>query len=637
MLRCAGLGLLVGAVLPRVAHAQARDTLVKRDSAARHDSAAVHDTVPLVPLPVDSSKLQKVPRDTIKAPISRAEMPVLDDPTGSYHLDQADIFGMGARDVGDLLRRLPGITQLSTGWMALPTTAAYFGDAARVRVFIDGLEYTTLDPHAGGAIDYSQIPLWPIEEVTVERSASEVRVYLNTWRVNRTTPYTRTDISTGDFQTNMYRGFFGRRFDKGELLQFGVQQYGTAPSRGGATSDQLSIMGRLGWARGKFSVDAFLLQVGSHRGAVEDPLSGDSIPKLQATRRDAYLRLGYGSTESGPWLQATAATTRYAFASGTPSTTTTTTDSTAQGDTTVSGAQYLLTGGLTRWGVRVSAAEHYFASFDRGNPHAPAVLADSADSAASACCHQHGLFVPSVRASYNWWRLGLSAYAEGKGIDSTSRREVSASLMPLSFVRFSAAMGVARDARVADSLLSPSYRRVEAGLRIHDLWLGGGLITRGAVGLAAPTLVKDSLTRAQEGSATAKFVTVQGRLYKGIHADAFAIRWDDSTGFYRPQYEARSQLYISTSLLNRFPDNSFHFFLALTHDYRSATYFPMGDAGVTRMIGYRAVGAKLEIRIERAVISYQFSNALGEKYNQVPGYLMPRQTSIYGVRWEFWN
>ena len=613
-----------------------RDSFPTRDSLVKRDSAAARDTTPLVPLPVDTAK-KKIPRDTIKAPIASAELPTLDDTTGSYHLTGADIFGSGARNVGDLLRRIPGITQLSTGWMAVPATAAYLGDAARVRVFLDGLEYTSLDPHAGGAIDYSQIPLWPIQDVTVERSASEVRVYLNTWTVNRTTPYTRTDISTGDFQTNMYRGLFGRRFNGGELLQFGVQQYGTAPGRGGATSDQLSLMGRLGWARGKFSVDAFLMQVGSHRGGFADPVSGDSLATLQAARRDAYVRLGYGSSAHGPWLQAMAATTRYAFGSGASTLTAVPKDSTAQGDTTVSGAQYVLTGGLTRWGIRLSGAGHYFASFDRGNPHAPTVLADSADSAAVVCCHKHGLFVPSIRASYNWWGLGFSAFAEGKGIDSTSRREVNAMFTPLSFVRFSGSMGSVRDSRVVDSLLSPSYRRLEAGIRVHDLWLGGGIITRGAVSLATPTLVKDSLQRSQDGSASAKFVSLQGRLYKGIHADAFALRWDDSTGFYRPQYEARSQLYISTSLLNRFPDNSFHIFVALAHDYRSATYFPMGNSGVTRVAGYRTVGATLEIRIERAVLSYQFSNVLGEKYNQVPGFLMPRQSSIYGIRWEFWN
>lgn len=614
------------------------DTTARPDSALRRDSTAKADTNPLVPLPADTAKAKKVPRDTIKAPLAHAEMPATDDPTGSYHLDRSQIFNTGARSVADLITRLPGVTELSTGWLALPTTAAYLGDAARVRVFIDGLEYTSLDPHAGGAVDYSQIPLWPVEEVTVERSASEVRVYLNTWRVDNTTPYTRTDISTGDFQTNMYRGFFGRRFDQGESLQFGVQQYGTAPSRGGATSDQLSIMGRLGWARGKFSVDAFLLQVGSHRGAVSDEITGDSIANRQATRRDAYFRLGYGDPDAGPWLQATAATSRLTYAGGTASTTVTTDSTTTPGDTVVSQSQYVLTGGITRWGVRLSGAERYFASFDRGFPGGVDTTAvDTAKGAKGPCCRRHGLVVPSARASFDWWRLGVAAYAEGRGVDSTSRTEASAVFAPLSFIRFSAAIGTSRDARIADSVRSPAYRRVEAGLRLHDFWIGGGLITRGAVELAAPTLVKDSLTAAREGSATAKFVTVQGRVWKGIHADVYAIRWDDSTGLYRPQIQTRSQLYISTSLLDRFPDNSFHLFIGATHEYRSATFFPMGDAGVARVTGYRSIGVQLEIRIERAVLSYQFSNALGEKYNQVPGYLMPRQTSIYGMRWYFWN
>ncbi|MDE3150765.1 MAG: Plug domain-containing protein [Gemmatimonadota bacterium] len=656
--RCAGLGLLVGAVLPCAARAQQRDTLAKRDSVHRADSLARRDTVPRdtlakrdtlaasdttpkVPLPVDTMKAKA---DTLKAPLAHAQQPRVADSTGTYHLDRDQLFATGARDVADLLARLPGVTTLSTGWMAAPNTAVYLGDAARVRVFLDGLEYTTLDPHAGGSIDYAQIPLWPIEAVTVERSPSEVRVYLNTWRVDRTTPYTRTDISTGDYQTNQYRGFFGRRFKHGEALQFGVQQYGTAPTRGGATSDQLSFMGRLGWARGKFSVDAFLLQVGSHRGLIRDPVSGDSLAKLQATRRDAYLRVGYGDPDAGPWLQAMAATTRDAFAGGAAPAAST--DSTAaRGDTVNSASQYVLAGGLSKWGFRLSATGRYFGSFDRGpapGDTAVTVITPGKDSTPPDTTirqpkHRHGIFVPELRAGYHWWRFGFSAYTQGKGLDSTSRSEVNAVFTPFSFLRFAGAVGSARDARQDSSALSPAYRRVEAGLRLHDFWIGGGLITRGAAQLAAPTLVNDSLVRATEPSATAKFVTVQGRVWKGIHADVYALRWDDSTGLYRPQYQTRSQLYISTSLLDRFPNNSFHFFLGLTHEYRSATYFPLGDAGVERMPGYRTVGAQLEIRIERAVLSYRFTNALGEKYMQVPGFLMPRQTSIYGVRWEFWN
>ncbi len=618
--------------MPCTALAQGRDTLTRRDTIPPRDSLAKRDTAgALVPLPGDTAK-KDVPRDTIQAPLPHAEQPTVADSSASYHLDRTEIFAYGARTVGDLLARIPGATQFSTGWMAAPNTATYLGDAARVRVFIDGLEYSTLDPHAGGALDYAQIPLWPIEAVTVERSPSEIRVYLNTWRVNRTTPYTRTDISSGDYQTNLYRGYFGRRFSHGEALQFGVQQYGTAPTRGGATSDQLSLMGRLGWAHGKFSFDAFMLQVGSHRGVIIDPYTGDSVPHLQGTRRDAYVRVGYGDPDRGSWLQATAATTRYIYSGGSGASAFSP-DSTAPGDTAVSASQYVLAGGLTAAGIRLSGTARYFGSFVHG-----AIDPDTTAAAVAANAHRpHGLLVPSIRASYQWWRLGLSAYAQGQGIDSTSRSEASALFAPLSFLRLSASVGTSRDTRVAGGALSPGYQRLEAGLRLHDVWVDGGVISRGATRLAAPTLLDDSLVAEPGRSATAKFVSVQGRLWKAVHADAYGLRWDDENGLYRPQYQARSQLYISTSLLNRFPDNSFHFFLGLTHEYRSATYFPVGNASVVRMPGYRSIGAQLEIRIERAVVSYQFSNALGEQFMQVPGFLMPRQTSIYGVRWEFWN
>ena len=651
---CAGLGLLVGAVLPATVRAQARDTLVKRDTLARRDtslkadSLAKRDTTvkgipavgadttrPKVPLPADT-----LPRDTIKAPITHAEEPITADTTGSYHLDRAQIFASGAQNVGDLLERLPGITELRTGWMVAPATATYLGDAARVRVFVDGLEYQSLDPHANGTIDYARIPLWPVEAITVERSASEVRVYLNTWRVDRTTPYTRTDITTGDHQTNLYRGYFGRRFKHGELLQFGVEQFGTAPTPGGATSDQLSLMGRVGWARGAFSADAFLLQVRSHRGSIVDAVSGDSIAGQDATRRDAYVRLGYGTPDHGPWLQGVASTARYAFSGGSVPGATPTDTASVKGDTIYSGAQYLLTGGLSRWGLRLSGAARYFASFDRGPSDSMTVPNPDTtvtDSIRVPCCRKHGRMVPSVRASYDWRRLSLAAFGQGQGLDSVSRREVSAQFRAFSFLRFSGAVGTARDARIRDTLLTPSYRRLEAGLRIHDFWVGGGTIMRGAAALAAPSLVNDSLTIAREPSATATFITLQGRVWRGIHADAFALKWSDSTGLYRPQYQTHSLLYISTALLDRFPRNTFHFYLGLTHEYRSATYFPMGDAGLERVPGYRTIGAQLEIRIERAVLSYRFTNALGEKYSQVPGFLMPRQSSVYGVRWEFWN
>jgi hypothetical protein len=46
----------------------------------------------------------------------------------------------------------------------------------------------------------------------------------------------------------------------------------------------------------------------------------------------------------------------------------------------------------------------------------------------------------------------------------------------------------------------------------------------------------------------------------------------------------------------------------------------------------------LEIRVQTAVVSYQFRNVLQERrYRLIPGFVMPRQTQLYGVRWDFWN
>jgi hypothetical protein len=76
---------------------------------------------------------------------------------------------------------------------------------------------------------------------------------------------------------------------------------------------------------------------------------------------------------------------------------------------------------------------------------------------------------------------------------------------------------------------------------------------------------------------------------------------------------------------------------SLAHEYRSPARFPVpGDSSIST--GHvRTVAFKIEIRIQTAVISYQFRNVLQERYELVPGFLMPRQTQFYGVRWDFWN
>ena len=111
----------------------------------------------------------------------------------------------------------------------------------------------------------------------------------------------------------------------------------------------------------------------------------------------------------------------------------------------------------------------------------------------------------------------------------------------------------------------------------------------------------------------------------------------DSTGLYRPRYQTRSELYVQTNLLQRFPRGNFGLLTSLAHEYRSSSRFAQADGSERSVAGFRTLAFKLEIRIQTAVVSYQFRNLLQERYAQVPGFIMPRQTQFYGVRWDFWN
>ena len=627
-----GLGLLVGAVLQRTAGAQADTSRARRDtSRVRRDSAGIKvpgrptaDSVLRDTLAKRDSLHPKpaVPKDTIKAPYTRAPMPVPLEIGQTLIYERAALFASGAVTLQDLLDRLPGVTGLRSGWIASPMVSAFQGDVRRVRVFFDGVEYDEIDPRTGGILDLTQVGLWTFEELRIERGATEVRVYTRTWRIDRTTPYTRTDISTGDQQTNLYRGFFGKRFGGGEGVQLAAQQYGTTPPlRGSPSSDQLALLGRIGWARGRFSIDAFALRTNRNRGTVfPQAIRGvtilDSVPALQSSRTDAYVRAGYGDPERGPWLQAIASSLGYAITHQSSGIFGTTTTDTSKHDTTAFRAQYIVTGGITAGPLRIEAAERLR-------------IGDN-----------QRLATPSGRVEFVTGPLAVSAFAEGRGPDSLARAEVTGRLTPLPFVSFLAAAGTSTDHDTLASGSTVNFLRGEAAIRVLGLWLGGGVLRRDSTLLVPPRVFTTKFVAVESPAATGFLATVRGTLYQALKADISAIRWNDSTGFYRPRYQTRSEVYLSTNWLSRFPSGNFGVLMSLSHEYRSSTKFPVGDASsfsAASVPDSRLYNFHLEIRIVSAVLSYQFRNIQGVPYELVPGYLMPRLNQFYGVRWEFWN
>jgi hypothetical protein len=183
--------------------------------------------------------------------------------------------------------------------------------------------------------------------------------------------------------------------------------------------------------------------------------------------------------------------------------------------------------------------------------------------------------------------------------------------------------------------LSTTGLRAWAGIRVKEVWIDGGIIRRDTSLVTAPVLVGTAGDSAFD-SATGFTASIEGRVWRSLYANFWAVQWSDSTGLLRPQYQARSELFIRTNLPHRFPRGNFGLLFSVRHDYRSKTWFPMGSSTLPAA-GEHTLSSLLEIRIATAVISWQVRNVGGSRNYQAPDYLRPRTTNFYGVRWEFWN
>lgn len=682
-----GLGALAGAVLPACAPAQVPvrpDTGARRDTArtrvdtavgrrnlpparmdtiriplpARADSMIRNDSVNkgIVPLPV------VVKADTIKAPLTRAEAPPILEIGTPRIYDRTAMFATGALTLIDLLGRVPGLTEFTTGFLAAPALIASQGDLRRVRIFLDGLELDPMDRRARGVAPANDLPLQALEELRIERGAEEVRVYARSWRVDRTIPYTRADIATGDQSSNLYRAWFGRRYDHGEVLQVAAEQYTTQPNSRLASSDVLNVMLRAGMTHGPWSADAFMER--THRNRAQYTGTGDvsetrdTVPAIETQRNTAYLRLGNGDPEGGRWMQVLASAHSYRLSArsstnlsnSAPSST----DSlSALADSLSYESQYLVTGGLTRGAWQASGAERFRVGRGRTSHVASGRASGSAGPFALSLFGEGKSYLDPSRTEATgqfkmWNRLSLVASASRTGEGTFDRlfdEPRNGSVYNANGGFSTAAFGpfVAADTGEVTryQLAARSNSRVEAAVRVRDLWLGVGMLRRGATTLLAPAEIDSIYAKGAavrtEAQATGRMVSARGRLWRGVNVDAWALAWTDSGGYYRPRYQTRSELYLQTNLLDRFPGGNFGLLTSLAHEYRSSSRFPTTADNSRVAPGYRTITFKLEIRVQTAVISYQFRDLLQEKYSQIPGYNLPRQTQFYGVRWDFWN
>lgn len=636
--------LLAAIVVPTLAWAQVRPDTVRKDTVRVSVPVPVPppqgvDTLPKRRVASDSAVFARevarsdslkraIAGDTLKAPLARFERPDDFETSPRLRFSREEILSSGAVNLADLLDRVPGVTTYRSGWIAGVHAASFAGDTRRLRLFVDGVEMDAIEPRNGGALDLTDVQLWTLDELIVERAAGEVRVWMRTWTVERTTPYTRADILTGDLNTNAFRGLFARRWRNGVLLQLGGQQMATQSGRVNAvTGAQRStgrsdgtvqaFMARIGWSKRRVSVDLFANATGRERDPHTARAGFTDLLAYKGSRRDAYLRLGYGDTLRGFWSQAIVGVVRTRLEGVGDPTAETDTSVVVKTDTIRGRTQQLLAAGYrtSRWSVSMT---------DRVRP-----IGGTAFHA------------PAVRGRLGGSRYAIGAFAEQNEADSTRRVDLSARAQPFSWLILTGAQS-SRAPDSATGRVGGSTRRAEAALKVGRLWLGGGVIQDDANQFDSPVILGTPAALLSSVDARGVLVSATGRLYKDVRVDVQAIQWDGSQ-YNRPQMHVRTEVALISDWRRRFPRGEFSINARIWHELRGGVPFFYGTAAgkstpdVRRTERANVMTGLLELRLQRATLFYQYRNLTGGAYEQIRGITMPPAVQIYGVRWEFWN
>lgn len=636
--------LLAAMVVPTLAWAQVRPDTVRKDTVRVSVPVPVPppqgvDTLPKRRVASDSAVFARevarsdslkrtIAGDTLKAPLARFERPDDFETSPRLRFSREEILSSGAVNLADLLDRVPGVTTYRSGWIAGVHAASFAGDTRRLRLFVDGVEMDAIEPRNGGALDLTDVQLWTLDELIVERAAGEVRVWMRTWTVERTTPYTRADILTGDLNTNAFRGLFARRWRNGVLLQLGGQQMATQSGRVNAvTGAQRStgrgdgtvqaFMARIGWSKRRVSVDLFANATGRERDPHTARAGFTDLLAYKGSRRDAYLRLGYGDTLRGFWSQAIVGVVRTRLEGVGDPTAETDTSVAVKTDTIRGRTQQLLAAGYrtSRWSVSMT---------DRVRPIGGTAV-----------------HAPAVRGRLGGSRYAIGAFAEQNEADSTRRVDLSARAQPFSWLILTGAQS-SRAPDSATGRVGGSTRRAEAALKVGRLWLGGGVIQDNANQFDSPVILGTPAALLSSVDARGVLVSAVGRLYKDVRVDVQAIRWDGSQ-YNRPQMHVRTEVALISDWRRRFPRGEFSINARIWHDLRGGVPFFYGTAAGKSTPDVRmteranVMTGLLELRLQRATLFYQYRNLTGGAYEQIRGITMPPAVQIYGVRWEFWN
>jgi len=116
-----------------------------------------------------------------------------------------------AETVSDVLTKVPGVFLLRGGWAGRPELPAYQAHgASSVEYLLDGIPYLPMGQDSL-MVDPSMLPLSFIDRIEIERLPGLLRVLLFTHRHDRSVPFSRIGIASGDLEIARYQGILEQR------------------------------------------------------------------------------------------------------------------------------------------------------------------------------------------------------------------------------------------------------------------------------------------------------------------------------------------------------------------------------------------------------------------------------------------
>ncbi|HSH44362.1 MAG TPA: hypothetical protein VK966_00765 [Longimicrobiales bacterium] len=573
------------------------------------------DTTP-IPLARDSLAEREVAvEDTAPPPPSLPDMgPVT--PAGWEHgvwvWDRRDLLASPAMSLLQLLERIPGVVPVRPMFLGQAEAPAILGGTAGTVTYVmDGFQ---VDPLTTPTFDVSRLALVALEEVRVERGITGTTVRIRTRSPTDPRVESIVEAGTGDYRTNLFRGTFLAPSVLGGPLAAGFERLAT-DGFGGVGASHTSAWLKWTFVRDSAGIQAEYRQSETDRSGVGDGLFGRRSDwvvrargRLLGVSTEAFV--GVGSAEDD--------------------------DGTLE-----------VREGSTQGGLRLFRAFTGIPSALRGTLRLRSHPRLPSEASLEAWMEPVAWLGVGGEASRGWWD-------EGSGTGRVSARARLGPVFGLSGVA-QADLAPLPDAAThrfdapADSL---TYIDARSGFRLggsFDRWglhLGGAYLRTEADPVPGFGLDFDpAATRVPGGDATGFEVTA--RLPTGfdpVWLEGWYVGMDAPDGWlYLPRHHWRAGLVYHHVPL---PSGNLEILARLEHAFRGRMAVPCGptvdcdaDAGVFQDVGaYRATNLELTIRVVTVRAFLRWENIRHRAFQEnLPGFPLPGQRIMYGVKWEFYN